>query len=1059
VTDFGLAKAADADNLTASGDVVGTLRYLAPERFDGPGDQRSDVYALGLTLYELLTLRPAFDAESRPKLVEQVLAAAPPAPRKVNPAVPRDLETVVLKAMAKDPARRYPAAAALAEDLRRFLDDRPVLARRASSAEQAWRWCRRNPAVASLLAAVLLVFAAGAGVSWYFAIEARAKAKEANEERDAADNQRRRASNEADQVRKERDTVRRLLYVSQINRASAALMDNRIPWLLQSLADAVPQAPEEPDLRGWEWHYLDRQARGPVLAEFTGTWSPSGRPNRRPDDLPWTPDGRVVTVREEAGGDFLEVWDTRTGRPVAQVPKAGQPPLVKPVAFTVAADGKYVATTRHEDPQKDAGQSGRRVRLWNLETGEEISGPPDVPAEGEMRVGPGAAWIVWVKGGAYAANRKQEGLTVVRWERATGEVTRTSLAAFPDPADTVPSLRQVPRGRAFAGSGGEGFFPAPDGQSVYRVLNRGIVWTKPAEDEGKEPATVHEAASHVECWDVTTSPPRPRWQPIGIGRVGPEVQKPRGGGNVVVRGGGVRSAANVGAIGTGTQLVFSRGFAAAAACNRDTVSVYRLADGKLLWQAPWGQKDQLFGVSDDGSRVAFNDAYRLTVLEKSGPADPRELVFRHAGSQGPLFLSADGKTVLTEPETNRIRVLDVARDPAQAALGKAGRLSVLRPGPWRAAERNPCVVVDADGREVARVEAPAGGRNLYARLVAGDRRLLMVILTPGDSDDDDEPGKPRRDPYEWALYDLAGPGGLKRVGGGPGWVRSSPDTRWLVVTTLTGVRKVRPQGAEWEEFLREHSVAIHDALTGDRVREVMTHRTQSSVGSVDVDPTGTRYCVMTWPAHDGEGNPHLLQGHPTLRMHETSTGRELWSMELDDVTRPHVRVFFGPDGRRVFVYMDFQGDRDRPPSTQVWVGQAADGTHELTLPLTSDRPGNIKPQVLGVTPDGRLIIEAFNVIEVWDLDTSRRTHRLPGHEGVPHWATVTADGSRLFVLTHSRLHLWDLATGRELLLVPVPWDDPALGPGTSYGVWFDGERLVVPGSKGVRVFDGSPLGP
>src|SRR4051794_36196715 len=104
VTDFGLAKAeSDGDNLTHSGDIVGTLRYMAPERFNGQGDLRSDVYSLGLTLYELLTLRPAFDATDRHRLVKQVMHHEPVRPRKLNPGVPRDLETVVLKAVARDP--------------------------------------------------------------------------------------------------------------------------------------------------------------------------------------------------------------------------------------------------------------------------------------------------------------------------------------------------------------------------------------------------------------------------------------------------------------------------------------------------------------------------------------------------------------------------------------------------------------------------------------------------------------------------------------------------------------------------------------------------------------------------------------------------------------------------------------------------------------------------------------------------------------------------------------------------------------------------------------------
>ncbi len=161
VTDFGLAKSDENDGLTQTGDIVGTIRYMAAERFEGWSDPRSDVYGLGATLYELLTLRPAFEGANRAQLVERVLHDDPVSPRRVDRHVPRSLETIVLKSLAKEPGRRYTTAETMAEDLRLFLADRPIFARRSAAWEQVWRWCRRNPLAASLSAALLLVFVTG----------------------------------------------------------------------------------------------------------------------------------------------------------------------------------------------------------------------------------------------------------------------------------------------------------------------------------------------------------------------------------------------------------------------------------------------------------------------------------------------------------------------------------------------------------------------------------------------------------------------------------------------------------------------------------------------------------------------------------------------------------------------------------------------------------------------------------------------------------------------------------------------------------------------------------
>ena len=145
VTDFGLAKFEEGEDLSQSQDVVGTLRYMAPERFRGVSDRRCDIYALGATLYELLTLQPVFESADRLRLIDQVVHEPPAPPRQLDRRIPRNLETIILKALAKDPQDRFATADELAAELRRFLENRPIRSRPISASERIWRWCKRNP--------------------------------------------------------------------------------------------------------------------------------------------------------------------------------------------------------------------------------------------------------------------------------------------------------------------------------------------------------------------------------------------------------------------------------------------------------------------------------------------------------------------------------------------------------------------------------------------------------------------------------------------------------------------------------------------------------------------------------------------------------------------------------------------------------------------------------------------------------------------------------------------------------------------------------------------------
>ena len=183
LVDFGLARIAEDNELTQTGDLLGTLRYMSPEQVVGEFDHRSDVYSLGLTLYELLTFRPAHDASIRSRIVEQISEASPRSPRLINPTIPKDLETIVLKATAHGPVDRYQSANELAEDLQRFIRGFPIKARPFSVAEQLWRWGRRNPALAWTTATTAILLVTVAAVSVWGFVTTRNANQDLTEER------------------------------------------------------------------------------------------------------------------------------------------------------------------------------------------------------------------------------------------------------------------------------------------------------------------------------------------------------------------------------------------------------------------------------------------------------------------------------------------------------------------------------------------------------------------------------------------------------------------------------------------------------------------------------------------------------------------------------------------------------------------------------------------------------------------------------------------------------------------------------------------------------------
>jgi serine/threonine protein kinase/WD40 repeat protein len=345
VSDFGLAQSEGSEALTLSGDVVGTLRYMAPERFEGRADGRADVYALGLTLYELLTLEPAFKDQDRARLLQRITEADTPRPRSRDARIPIDLENIVLKAASRDPKQRYASAREMADDLGRFLRREPVRARPLGRAARAWRWCRRNPVVSSLstLAAVLLVVTAVVSTSAWFTT-ARSRDREAGERRAAQAH----------------------LYQSLVGEARAIRLARRTgyrvkAWALLHEACRMETPERDPDELRQEAVYC--------MGDFVGLEPTVVRLQSPVLVACLHPRRDLIATGTEDGAILLN--DTRTGAFRAQVGTHPKPVAV--LGFSV--DGRLLASADQEN----------RVRLW--EEGEDATWKlvKEISADGRIK--------------------------------------------------------------------------------------------------------------------------------------------------------------------------------------------------------------------------------------------------------------------------------------------------------------------------------------------------------------------------------------------------------------------------------------------------------------------------------------------------------------------------------------------------------------------------------------------------------------------------------------------------------------------------------------------------
>jgi WD40 repeat protein/serine/threonine protein kinase len=431
ITDFGLAKSLATDSgLTATDSIMGSPGYMAPEQAEGKTKQvgpPADVYALGAILYELLTGRPPFRGATVLETLELVKKIEPVSPSRLVPGLPRDIETIALKCLQKEPARRYDSASALAEDLRRFLDGEPIVARPVPPWERALKWARRRPAIATLVAAVLLLVASllGLGIWSYAEINRSLTTAEKLAETEA------RANGEAQEQTKLANQRANDLaweaYINRVNRAYREVQDDNVA-LAEDLLQGCPI-----ELRGWEWHYVNRLCHPERLSLEV----PAGSVYA----IAYSPDGHLIATGTGgpycAGRDGSKValWDRQTGQRLLTLGGTERP--IWSLAFS--PDGTKLVV----------GSTNPQIEVRDVQTGEILwaKNVPRLPQAMGVAFNPDGQSLA-VGFGLYAS---PYAFPIKLYKAATGQETDTFLG----PRGGVNDLAIHPDGRHMAVAGKE----------------------------------------------------------------------------------------------------------------------------------------------------------------------------------------------------------------------------------------------------------------------------------------------------------------------------------------------------------------------------------------------------------------------------------------------------------------------------------------------------------------------------------------------------------------------------------------------------------------------------
>jgi WD40 repeat protein len=1094
VADFGLAKwTADARPLTQPGAVLGSPLYMPPEqvRDSSRVTEASDVYSLGATLYELLTGRPPFQAATPLEILQLVLDQEPVPPRQLNPAVGRDLETITLKCLHKEPGRRYRSAAELADDLRRYVEGRPVQARPVGPAERLWRWSRRQPLVASLSVAVaFLILATGAVLLLAYGNTSAAR----------------------HEAEKQRDVARTHLQAWALSEARRLGVEpGRRQEVLQALRQAAALAPGL-DLRHEYLRWLDQPDLQPVLA------LPAGPSDCLPlgDALVFRGQGRLRRVEAAAVVDY----DLAAGRASPLAAGAGQ--INWP--WALSPDGALLAARRQD--RRDTG-------VWDLDAGNlrgvlkddqggsiaaiclAFSDRCDRLAAAYEMAGPRPGLDRRYRVCVYDARSLQPvstwsleapGLDCLRFHPA-GELLAAStgtptngqpqyhvirLWSLPDGKDSGTlrlepwtgwdDLRRAPRRIAFSSDGRflaavQGSVKLWDLQAAARpaaareVLARSLEGS-PADTVSVAPdgrwLMVRDRQGELKMWDAATSR-------LAI-RARPDLTP---GGNLAEAGDVPYLVAS---ISGGEELADLR--------------LWQLQRPLMRWLAPppgapagsFRPEELALTCSPDGRWLAYGlgsgTSPSLLDLSAAGAA----LVPLQGLGPGPLAFSADGGLLWAaaadgQQWTWRLPALQAAVEPGQRYLASAfdaqGRRTAAR---LEEVIRLRVVALDTGEEQELIHEEPAIPEYLFAPRFSPDGACLLAARRPAPDARakitvwDSARGRP--------LYERGDETGLAFFQGLRPLALSSPEA--LGLRDLEADRPVKseppvtPSLGQTYPFLtrfvfsEDGRLCAETGLNGEMAIWDLTEPARAARAVLTrVSRRPSSRTGQDLKAFNRDGSRlAAYDGSDTLKVWDTRTGAELGWLALD--ARPELFAF-GPDDRDVWlVYLGRRVEAWRPGEARTHrIGDLED-----LAALERERQGWWRGEALRIAeavrlsdnrqrlvylsgPDGK----GEGTVCVWELPGGRLTTRaVPVRGAGPARIALSPDAGRLAVLTSAGvLKVGAVGAGAECLrLEDRAWDVEdrgphqarlarhfCLGPEGSWCAWIEAQSEAAT----ARVFD------